>query len=76
MKAADVAAVAAPVVGEDWVIVVAVTMSAKVHVPLFDAVSESVPVTVYVPTAKGPLVVTAPPEDTMSWVNGPEWVSA
>ena len=40
----------------------------KVHAPVFDAVSESVPVTVYVPTARVPLVVTTPEEDTSTWV--------
>ena len=45
MKAADVVVVAVPVVGEDWVIVVAFTVRVKVHTPVSDGVSESVPVT-------------------------------
>jgi hypothetical protein len=33
------------VVGADWVIVTAVTVSVKLHAPVLEAVSESVPVT-------------------------------
>jgi hypothetical protein len=44
-----------------------VTVSAKLHDPVSPAGSESVPVTVYVLTARGPLVVTAPLVDTKTW---------
>jgi hypothetical protein len=46
----------------------AVTVSVKLHVPVSFDVSPSVPVTMYVAAAKVPLVVTAPLEDTMTWV--------
>jgi hypothetical protein len=43
VKAPDAEAV--PVVGADWVIVTAVTVSVKVHAPVSEEVSESVPLT-------------------------------
>jgi hypothetical protein len=44
-KAANVDVVAVPAVGADWVIVTAVTLSVKVHVPVLKPVSKSVPLT-------------------------------
>ena len=45
-KAADADVVAVPVEGADWVIVTAVTVSAKLHVPVLESASMSVPLTV------------------------------
>ena len=45
VKAAEVVVVAVPVVGGDWVIVLAFTVSVKIQVPESAEVSESVPLT-------------------------------
>lgn len=45
VKAADADVVAVPVVGADCVMVTRVTVSVKLHAPVFDAVSVSVPLT-------------------------------
>jgi hypothetical protein len=75
MKPIDAVVVAVPVVGADWLIVTAVTVSVKVHVPVFDAVSVSVPVTLYTPTGRVLPVVTAPLGDTKTWVECVDVVS-
>ena len=45
VKATDADVVAVPVVGADCVIVTAVTVSVKLHVPVSEEVSTSVPLT-------------------------------
>jgi hypothetical protein len=45
VKAAEADVVTEAVVGADWVIVTAVTVSVKLHAPVSEEVSESVPVT-------------------------------
>ena len=65
-----------PVVGEDWVIVTGFTVSAKLHAPASTSGSASVPVTLYVAAGRVPLVVTAPLEDTITWVECAEVPSA
>jgi hypothetical protein len=67
--------VAVPAVGEDWVMVTGLTVRAKVHVPVFDKVSKSVPVTLYEPATRGPFVVTAPVVDTKTCVECADVVS-
>jgi hypothetical protein len=66
-KAADAVVVVVPVVGGDWVIVTAVTVSVKIHVPESAEVSASPPLTAYVPAGRVPLVVIAPLGDTRTW---------
>lgn len=63
----DAVVVTVPEVGADWMILTGVTVRVKVHVPA-PPETASVPLTVYEPAGRGPLVLTAPVELTNTWV--------
>jgi hypothetical protein len=68
VKAAEAVVVTEAEIGGDCVIATAVTVSVKLHAPVSAAVSESVPVTTYMPAAKVPPVVIKPVEETTTWL--------
>ena len=59
-RRAGVSTVTEAVVGAVWVMVLGVTVSENVQVPLSPLASTSVPFREYVPTARYPLVLTMP----------------